>query len=295
MRKIGFLAGLLGLAAITGRAQLAVELDQDQDQFLPGESMRLAVKITNRSGQTLKLGGDSDWLKFWIESSDGLVMPKAGETPVTGEFSLESSEMATKRVDLAPYFTMPHSGRYAIVATVRIKAWDREVTSAPRTFFIIDGAKLWEQEFGVPNSATTNTAPEMRKYILQQANYIKGQLRLYARVADANDKPIKVFALGPTVSFSRPQPLVDKASNLHVLYQNGARTYSYTELNPDGDVIARRFFEYVSSRPRLREDDQGNISVLGGVRRATSEDVPALKAPEAAPAAPTTPKPASSP
>jgi len=147
----------------------------------------------------------------------------------------------------------------------------------------------------VPNSATTNTAPEMRKYILQQANYIKGQLRLYARVADANDKPIKVFALGPTVSFSRPQPLVDKASNLHVLYQNGARTYSYTELNPDGDVIARRFFEYVSSRPRLREDDQGNISVLGGVRRATSEDVPALKAPEAAPAAPTTPKPASSP
>jgi hypothetical protein len=292
MRKIGFLAAVLSLAAATARAQLAVELDQDQDQFLPGESLRVAVKITNRSGQILKLGGDSDWLKFWIESSDGLVVPKTGETPVTGEFSLESSEMATKRVDLMPYFAMTRPGRYAIVATVRVKAWDREITSQPRTFFIIDGAKLWEQEFGVPNSGTTNSAPEMRKYILQQANYVKGALRLYARVADANDKPIKVFSLGPTVSFSRPQPLVDKASNLHVLYQNGARTYSYTELNPDGDVIVRQFFEFVNSRPRLREDDQGTISVLGGARRATSEDVPALKAVEPVQSQPNSNRPA---
>ncbi|PWU09338.1 MAG: hypothetical protein C5B50_27585 [Verrucomicrobia bacterium] len=290
MRKLGFWAILLMLALASARAQIAVELDQDQDQFLPGESLRVAVKITNRSGQVLKLGGDADWLKFWIESSDGLVMPKTGEPPVTGEFSLESSEMATKRVDLMPYFNMPHSGRYAIVATVRIKAWDREITSAPRTFFIIDGAKLWEQEFGVPNSGTTNTAPEMRRYILQQANYLKGTLRLYARVADAEGKAIKVFSLGPTVSFSRPQPLVDKSSNLHVLYQNGARTYSYTELNPDGDVIARQFFEYVTSRPRLREDDQGTISVLGGVRRPSTEDIPSLKAAETPAVSPSSPK-----
>src|SRR5258708_937836 len=110
MREIGFFASALAATGITARAPPAVELDQDQDQFLPGESMRVAVKITNRSGQTLKLGGDSDWLKFWIESSDGLVIPKSGETPVTGEFSLESSEMATKRVDLMPYFNMTHTG-----------------------------------------------------------------------------------------------------------------------------------------------------------------------------------------
>src|SRR6185369_10135809 len=130
-----------------------------------------------------------------------------------------SSKVATKRVDLAPYFSLTKPGRYKVTATVRIKGWEQEFASKPKTFEVVTGTKLWEQEFGVPPAANApNAALEVRKYVLQQANYLK-QLRLYVRLTDATDsKTLHVFAVGPIVSVSRPQPQLDKSSNLHLLW-----------------------------------------------------------------------------
>lgn len=277
MKRFGLWLGLVVASLSSASAQVTVEVLLDQDQYLPGEALVAKVRITNRSGRTLVLGKEPDWLTFSIESHESWVVPKLSEAPVVGEFSLESSEMGTKKVDLAPHFSLGQPGRYSIIATVRIKEWDREITSPPKNFYLIQGARLWEQDFGVPEPAGAgNTTPEVRKYILQQANYVKGQLRLYLRVTDAGgSKNIRVLPVGPMLSISRPQPLVDKASHLHVLYQNGARTYSYTEVNPEGEVVARQTYDYVTSRPRLREGDEGKVSVVGGVRRVTPKDVPA--------------------
>jgi hypothetical protein len=54
-------------------------------------------------------------------------------------------KVATKRVDLAPHFNLNQLGRYAIIATVKIKAWNRELASSPKMFDIIHGAKLWNR------------------------------------------------------------------------------------------------------------------------------------------------------
>lgn len=279
MRILAFSLGLLTLSLAPLSAQVTVEVVQDQDQFLPGESLHTAVRITNRSGQPLRLGTDNDWLSFAIESRDtGSVtsLPRLGDIPVKGEFTLESSQIATKRVDLAPYFALTRSGRYNLIATVHIKEWDRDVTSEPKTFYIIEGTKLWEQYFGVPTPAgATNTAPEVRRYVLQEANYLKGELRLYLRLTDASgEKPLRVVAVGPLVSVSRPQPLLDRFSNLHLLYQNGARSFSYTTFDPDGKLLLRQTYDYLGARPRLHTDENGIISVQGGVRRFTARDVP---------------------
>ncbi len=174
MKEFGLWLSLLVSSLSAASAQVTVEILQEQDQFLPGESVPAAVRIINRSGQTLRLGKEQDWLAFSVESLDGLVAAKTGEVPVAGEFVLDSSKMATKRVDLAPYFSLGVPGHYTVLATVRITDWDHRVTSPPKGFDIIQGAKLWEQEFGVPEPAgATNAAPEVRRYILQQANYLK--------------------------------------------------------------------------------------------------------------------------
>ena len=47
---------------------------------------------------------------------------------------------------------------------------------------VIRGSKVWERVFGVPNSGREDGSPEVRKYMLQQANYLRRQLRLYARI-----------------------------------------------------------------------------------------------------------------
>jgi hypothetical protein len=294
MKKIGLSLGLFAASLAAASAQVKVEVMLDQDQFLLGESLPVAVRVINRSGQTLRLGKEEGWLTFSIEPQGGSPVAQTGDVPVAGEFVLESSKRATKRVDLAPYFVLNQPGHYDLVATLHIKAWGFEAASSPKGFDIIEGAKLWEQSFGVPNSGgDSNAAPEIRKYVLQEANYLKNQLALYLRVTDANGgKAYRVFPIGRMLSFSRPAAQVDKFSNLHVLYQNGPHSFSYTVFDPSGALLVRQTHDYVNTRPRLQPDAEGNFSVVGGVRRFTSEDLPAPRPatpPETAPPPPKKP------
>jgi hypothetical protein len=260
-------------------AQVKVEVTFPVEGYLQGESVTAAVRITNRSGQKLRLGGEEDWLTFAVESRSGFVVAKLSEAPVIGEFELDSSQVATKRVDLAPYFTLSQSGRYAVTATVKIRAWDKEISSLPKTFDVVKGRVLWEQEFGVPKASDeTNAPPEVRRYILEQVNYLRSQMRLYLRLTDSSGlRALRVFPIGQMVSLSRPEGQVDKLSELHVLFADGPHTYTYTVFNPDGELLVRQSYDYVASRPRLKADEDGKISVTGGVRRLTVADVPADK------------------
>lgn len=272
MRKVGLLLGLsLGVLS-TASAQIAVETVLDQDQFLSGESIVAAIRVSNRSGQTLHLGETQDWLKIFVEGRNSLIVEKTGDPPVVGAFDLDSAKVAIKRVDLAPYFNLTTPGHYAITVTVRVKEWGQEFTSKPKGFDVLRGAALWWQDFGVPKPG--NALPEMRRYALQQARYLR-QLKLYVRVTDAAEtKVIRVFPLGPMVSFGQPEPQVDKHSNLHVLYQNSARGFLYSVINPDGQLIVSQTFDYADTRPKLALSDAGEVVVAGGVRRFTPNDIP---------------------
>jgi len=280
------------LAVLTGyraSAQITVEIVMEQEQFLPSEALPLAVKITNRSGQPLHLGEDANWLTFDVESGDGFIVIKNTEVPVTGGFDLNSSQVATKRVDLAPYFGLTRPGRYRVTATVRIKDWRAETASPPKNFDVITGAKIWAQDFGVPTPAgATNDAPEVRKYTLQKANYLREQLRLYVEVSDAAESHVfKVVNIGKTVSFSTPDKQLDRASNLHVLWQSGASHFTYAMVSPDGGLMQQEVYDYVASgpRPRLTMADDGTVTVYGGVRRVKQLPMPMVKAPNDLPAA----------
>ena len=279
MKALGLWLGLWAAALSPASAQVTIELMPEQEQFLPAESLPVAVRITNRSGQSLRLGKAEDWLTFSVESLDSHVVPKTGDVPVAGEFVVESSRVVTLHVDLAPYFLLTHSGRYSVIATMQLKDWNQEIRSQPKSFDIVEGSRLWEQDIGLPDSASgPNATPEVRKFILQQANYLKSQLRLYVRLTDASGgRTFRVFPIGPMVSFSRPEPQVDKFSNMHLLYQDGPHTYSYTVINPDGEIIARRTYDYVDKRPRLAPDAEGKVLVTGGVRHPTAKDIPPSK------------------
>jgi hypothetical protein len=252
-------------------AQVTVEVLLDQEQFLRDESLPVKVRVVNRSGQTLRLGQDNEWLDFVVQDTQGHILGKLSDVPVKGEFTLESAEMATRLVDLMPHFEFDQPGRYQVTATVRIAAWNAETTSKAKNFEIVRGTKLWEQEFGVP---TDSGAPEVRKYALQQANYRK-QLKLYVRLTDADEnRAFGVWPLGLLVSFSRPEAQIDKSSHLHVLFQTGARSFAYAMLDPHGTMLLRQTHDYAETRPSLRTDEAGKIYVVGGQRRFASNDLP---------------------
>lgn len=274
MKNAGLLlCVLLFASAVHLSAQVTVEVMTAQDQFLPGEAMPIAVRITNRSGQTLKFGEKEGWLKFAVEARDGYLAYKNGDAPVKGEFTLQSSERATVHVNIGPYFQLPKAGHYTVTATVSIPEWGQDISSAPKGFDVIKGAQLWSQSFGVPRAPGDTNAPEMRQYALQEANYLRNQLTLYAQVTDDSGRINKVIPIGPMISFGQPQPEVDKMSDLHVLYQNGPRSFKYTVIDPDGDVLVRQTYDY-TTRPRLMADKDGILGVVGGTRRLSRDDIP---------------------
>ena len=56
MKALGLWLLLLAATLSPVSAQVTVELTPEQEQFLPAESLAVAVRITNRSGQNLRLG-----------------------------------------------------------------------------------------------------------------------------------------------------------------------------------------------------------------------------------------------
>lgn len=274
------LALVLLLALVAGaRAQVTAEIVLEQEHFLLGEEINAAVKITNRSGQTLHLGDDAKWLTFTIETRSGQIVAKQGEVPVDGAFELESGKVATRRVNLQPYFSWSDYGGYRARANVQIKNWDAVVVATPKSFDLIKGAKLWAQDFGMLlPEGVTNRAPEVRRYSLEKASYLRSQLRLYLRILDADSSQVrKVLPIGPMVSLSNPEQQIDRLNQLHVLYQTGPRTYLYTVVTPDGEMVLRQTHEITAGRPRLLSDDKGNWGVVGGARRYSPDDLPAVK------------------
>jgi hypothetical protein len=273
MRIIGFGIILLAASVVSslGQVPIEVEVTLNQNQFLSGEALQVTARVTNRSGRSLPLGRDNDWLTFSIDSSDGAVL-KRGDVPVEGEFDLDSSKAAVVRVDLEPYFVITRPVRYAITATFRYESW--KVVSAPTTFEVLQGTTLWEQEFGVPPApGATNTLPEVRKYAIQQINS-KGQMRLYLRLSDDRSRSLRVLPIGRQVSFGRPEAQLDRLSRLHMLYQSGASIFNYGVFDCQGSLLVRQTYENISSRPHLRPDRDGNIVVGGGTRTLTEHDLP---------------------
>ncbi len=250
---------LTGFVWFHAGAQVTVDIHSDYGRrFLPrrGHSA-LAIKITNLSGQQLHFGGDPGWLTFSVESSDGSDVVKISEVPLPGQFDLFSSQAGTLHVDIAPCFQLNRIGHFMVTAYLRLKDWSANITSPVKEFDVVTGVKIWSQEFGVPS---VGGPPELRVFSLEKANYLREQLRLYLQLTDAAESHIyKVIPLGPMVAFGYPEERIDRTSQLHVLWQTGAQSFSYCVVSPDGKLVQRDLYELANSRPRLKVDDNGDV------------------------------------
>ncbi len=274
---------LLWLLGIVSGAQaqpngVTAELKLEQTQFLANEDVQLKVRIINRSGQDLSLGREDDWITFSIQGAADSVVMKLLEMPVAGAFTLHSAQTGVRTFNLAPYFDFHRPGRYVIGATIRIPQWDQQVECKSVDLTIVQGARvpnIPEVAVGVPPiDGDTNKPPEVRKYILQEVNYIT-ESRLYLRLTDATGaRTYRVVPIDRLVSFSQPEAQVDRYSNMHILNQTGAKSFCYCVVNPHGQMLEKETYDYTQYRPVLRSAPDGRIVVAGGVRHFTDRDIP---------------------
>jgi hypothetical protein len=155
------------------------------------------------------------------------------------------------------------------------------MASPSKMFDVISGVKLWSQDFGMSSgTGATNGAPEVRKYTLIKANYLRSQLQLFIQVSDQSESHVfNVISLGKMVSFNEPETQLDRLSNLHLLWQSGAHLFTYAMVKPDGGLAKQEIYDYVTTRPRLNMNDDSSVTVTGGVRRLDPGELPMVKSP----------------
>ena len=266
--------------AVNMKAQVSLDIQFEQQHYLRNESLPVKIRLTNLSGQPLKIGETADWLTFSLQNREGKVIPQAQDIVAGGQFELESAGSVTKIIDLNIGYDLNSPGSYRVTAIARFPQLKLDVSSRTQTFDIVRGTTLWEQVCGVP---PTNRPPESIRFSLIEAYYLK-QLKLYVRAAEDPEGPwVHVLPLGPIVSFARPDKAIDSASVLHVLYQSGPRAFEYCQISPQGLLAKRSTFSLGSTKPRLKVNENGTIGVVGGIPTLDPTVVPSVYTPSPKP------------
>ncbi|HTI71820.1 MAG TPA: hypothetical protein VMF06_17725 [Candidatus Limnocylindria bacterium] len=266
----------LGLVALSAQAQVQLQLEFDrQKQFIVGEKCEVAVRIVNYTGGVLPLGGKPDWLRLSMEEVSGGFVPHAADLPTIGDFTLQPSTRGTVRYNLTPAFRMDHPGRYLIQGSLIDPTSGDTIVSQPAECEVMNGVVLWEQLYFQPTSLTN--APQRRRYSLLQANFYQ-KSQLYFRMSDETGLQVyNVLQLGPIVNFEKQTQIIDRQTRLHVLHRVGSQEYLYHLFKPDGSLESRKLYLISGQRgPELRVNDDGEVAVIGGVRRESPADFQAV-------------------
>ena len=262
------------LGAGVAQAQVDLKLEVPRTQFLPGERLEVVTRFSNFTGKPLTLGAEAGWLRFQVEDRAGVAVNRRSELPETGTFELQPVERGTLRFDIEPHFYLEQPGRYRVFAIARFPSGE-EVTTPPASFELVRGTRVAEQPYGF----SSPEGAERRKYILHQANYLE-EVVLYVRCTDeAEATTYQVTRLGKTVNFTQPKQILDVESRWHVLHQFGRTDFIYHVFAPDGSLVVRQTLMFEDRRPQLRVNEQGKVTVIGGVRRPTDDDVPGRATP----------------
>jgi hypothetical protein len=246
-----------------------------QEEYIPGEEVKVGVRIVNRSGETLFLGKDNKWLTFSVESNEKRFVREKAVPPVAGAFSVPPSKMGTKIIPLTPYFDISQLGRYTVSAALQIPSWSEPVKARAKTFDVVGGTPVRSVQFGIPNlNGRTNAEPDTRRYVLQKLERL-GRVKLYFTLTDASGAQIEeAYPLCEMPSASLPEIQLDQHNNAHILVQTGVKTAIYYEINFVGVVVGRQTYQYAAALPHMGMDKNGNIIILGGQRLLAGTDLP---------------------
>lgn len=256
-------------------AQVDVDLTLPRETFLPAEDIDLGVRISNFTGGPLTLGKEPRWLQFTVERISGGVVERLSDPPESGEFTLQQATRGKLTFNLTPLFRLSTPGAYRVTAAVLLPGGE-QASSAPKAVEIISGARMNEgREVGW--KAPDGTV-ERRKFIVQRASFQK-KSQLYVRITDPSEAhTIKVLPLGNSVSFDRPEWIVDRQTRFHILHRTDASHYLYHVIVPDGTIETRQMmFNDGSGRTQLRVNEDGEIRIFGAVRRPFPGELPAAK------------------
>ena len=262
------LAALFFLAA-TAHAQIQVELKFQRLQYIAHEPILATVKIANNSGRDIDLQDDSGqhWFGFEINAGEGRLLGPLKPAAPEPALHVEAGKTVTRKINLTPLFPVHDFGAYHVRANVYFPDLNKFFYSATKVFQVTDARAIWQKTVGIPDGMPG--AGDVRTYSLL-SNRFPDHTAIYVRVENKNSGVVyTTYSLGRIIANEEPQAELDRANQLHVLHCAAPRTWAYSHIGLNGELLAHSTFLETKSRPRLRHTADGAIAVNGGI-----QDVP---------------------
>lgn len=253
------------LAVSAARAQIQIELKFARLQYVAYEPVLATVKITNLAGRDIELqdAEGEHWFGFEVTAGEGRLL--APEKTVESEppLRVEAGKTVTRKVNLTPLFPVQDLGAYHVRANIFFGDLHRFFYSQTKVFQVTDARPIWQRTVGVPDGLPG--AGGVRTYSLL-SNRFPDHTKLYVRVEDKSSGAVyNTFPLGRVIAFEEPQAELDGANTLHVLHCAGPRTWAYSHIGLNGQLLDRATFMETKSRPRLNRSTSGAVAVKGGM------------------------------
>ena len=220
---------LLLLLAVGSQAmaQLEVFLSPARRDYMLGEKVELKVTIVNHTDSSVVLTSTPGRSWLYLEVShrgEGAVVPTS--IPRYPNLTIMPGSRKSYTISLQPHFRLVREGTYRVRATLRMPDMSTAYSS---------------------NSASVNLAQggTVRNYVVQARGQrldmavkslsMGGRVVLFGQVMNADTRlPIGACPLGPYLNFMPPRILLDRAQNLHVLFQTSAEFFVYAVIDTFG-------------------------------------------------------------
>lgn len=252
------------VAASSAQAQIQLELKFKRLQYIAYEPVIATVQITNLAGRDIELRDDGGQRWFGFEVTGGqqqLLAPSAVESEPP--LRIEAGKSVTRKINLAPAFPVHDFGSYHVRANVYFADLNKFFYSTTKVFQVTDARPVWQKTVGVPEGLPG--AGSTRTYSLL-SNRFPDHTSLYVRVEDKTSGVVySTFSLGRAIAFDEPQAELDRMNQLHVLHCSAPRTWAYSHVGLNGELLKHSTFLQTKSQPHLRHAADGVVAVHGGV------------------------------
>lgn len=278
-----WIPGLIALVFLAGKAsaQIEVELKFQRLQYIAHEPIIATIKVANHSGRDIDLRDDHGqrWFGFEINAGEGRLLAPLQAEPEPA-LHVEAGKTVTRKINLTPHFPVSDFGTYHVRANVYFLDLNKFFYSPTKVFQVTDARPIWQKTVGIPDGAAG--ASEGRTYSLL-SNRFPDYTALYARVENRDRGVVySTHSLGRIIAGDEPQAELDRDNHLHVLHCAAPRSWAYSHIGLNGELLAHSTFLETKSRPRLRHAADGAIAVRGGMLNvpvAESRRGPAPKSP----------------
>ena len=277
MRRFLLLISFLLVCSQSLQAQLQVGLEIKRKFLLVYEPIVATVTVKNLAGRDVTLADSptQSWFGFQITRGDGQIVPPLDPFYRLAPLTIPAGETIKRSIILNAIYPVHELGLYHVRAIIFFSATEKYYQSQLVNLELSEGKTIWQQTVGVPDGV--EGAGSTRKLSLLSFRQYEYTV-IYARVEDVDSGTVyATTALGRVIAGLEPDAQVDLQNNLHVLQVLGPKTYLYSRLGLNGELLSQENYYSVKERPILRRNASGAISVFGGALQPGNAEVDKLK------------------